>query len=75
VLRDRCGGQQLWLLRRRHEGETVLDLDSGAGADVLISAQRVRRNGRAIGLDMTDEMLEPNPHSVRDGDCTVCLPA
>ncbi|HEX4010950.1 MAG TPA: arsenite methyltransferase [Solirubrobacteraceae bacterium] len=41
-----------------HEGETVLDLGSGAGADVLISAQRVGPTGRAIGLDMTDEMLE-----------------
>ncbi len=38
-------------------GETVLDLGSGAGADVLISARRVAPNGRAIGLDMTDEML------------------
>ena len=41
-----------------HEGETVLDLGSGAGADVLISARRVGSAGRAIGLDMTDEMLE-----------------
>jgi arsenite methyltransferase len=41
-----------------HEGETVLDLGSGAGADVLISASRVGPSGRAIGLDMTDEMLE-----------------
>jgi arsenite methyltransferase len=41
-----------------HEGETVLDLGSGAGADVLISAGRVGSTGRAIGLDMTDEMLE-----------------
>jgi arsenite methyltransferase len=41
-----------------HEGETVLDLGSGAGADVLISARRVGQTGRAIGLDMTDEMLE-----------------
>jgi arsenite methyltransferase len=40
-----------------HEGETVLDLGSGAGADVLISARRVGAVGRAIGLDMTDEML------------------
>jgi SAM-dependent methyltransferase len=40
-----------------HEGETVLDLGSGAGADVLISARRVGATGRAIGLDMTDEML------------------
>jgi arsenite methyltransferase len=40
------------------EGETVLDLGSGAGADVLISARRVGASGRAIGLDMTDEMLD-----------------
>ena len=40
-----------------HPGETVLDLGSGGGADVLISAQRVGPSGRAIGLDMTDEML------------------
>jgi SAM-dependent methyltransferase len=40
-----------------HAGETVLDLGSGAGADVLISARRVGPSGRAIGLDMTDEML------------------
>jgi SAM-dependent methyltransferase len=39
-------------------GETVLDLGSGAGADVLISARRVGPTGRAIGLDMTTEMLE-----------------
>jgi arsenite methyltransferase len=39
------------------EGETVLDLGSGGGADVLISARRVAPTGRAIGLDMTDEML------------------
>ena len=41
-----------------HAGETVLDLGSGAGADVLIAARRVGPAGRAIGLDMTDEMLE-----------------
>ncbi len=40
-----------------HAGETVLDLGSGAGTDVLISARRVGPTGRAIGLDMTDEML------------------
>jgi arsenite methyltransferase len=40
------------------EGDTVLDLGSGAGGDVLISAGRVGPTGRAIGLDMTDEMLE-----------------
>ena len=41
-----------------HDGEIVLDLGSGAGADVLISARRVGPTGRAIGIDMTDEMLE-----------------
>jgi ubiquinone/menaquinone biosynthesis C-methylase UbiE len=41
-----------------HEGETVLDLGSGAGGDVLISARRVGPTGKAIGLDMTDEMLK-----------------
>jgi len=41
-----------------HNGETVLDLGSGGGADVLISARRVGPTGKAIGLDMTDEMLE-----------------
>ncbi|CAN5643773.1 methyltransferase domain-containing protein [soil metagenome] len=40
------------------EGETVLDLGSGGGIDVLLSAQRVGPTGFAYGLDMTDEMLE-----------------
>jgi SAM-dependent methyltransferase len=39
------------------KGETVLDLGAGAGADVLLSARRVGPTGKAIGLDMTDEML------------------
>ena len=38
-------------------GETVLDLGSGGGIDVLLSARRVGPTGKAIGLDMTDEML------------------
>jgi arsenite methyltransferase len=41
-----------------HEGETVLDLGSGGGIDVILSAKRVGPSGRAYGLDMTDEMLE-----------------
>jgi ubiquinone/menaquinone biosynthesis C-methylase UbiE len=40
-----------------HEGETVLDLGSGGGLDVLLSAKRVGPTGLAYGLDMTDEML------------------
>ena len=39
------------------EGDRVLDLGSGGGIDVLLSAKRVGPSGRAIGLDMTDEML------------------
>mgnify|MGYP004475491657 CR=1 FL=1 len=41
-----------------HPGETVLDLGSGGGIDVLLSAGRVGPTGKAYGLDMTDEMLE-----------------
>ncbi len=41
-----------------HEGETVLDLGSGGGIDVLLSARRVGPSGLAYGLDMTDEMLD-----------------
>ena len=40
-----------------HPGERVLDLGSGGGIDVLLSAKRVGPTGRAFGLDMTDEML------------------
>src|SRR4249920_2461143 len=39
------------------EGETVLDLGSGGGIDVILSAKRVGETGLAYGLDMTDEML------------------
>ena len=41
-----------------NEGETVLDLGSGGGIDVLLSARRVSPTGTVYGLDMTDEMLE-----------------
>lgn len=44
-------------LAQLHEGETVLDLGSGGGIDVLLSARRVGPTGFAYGLDMTDEML------------------
>jgi len=45
-------------LAELHEGEVVLDLGSGGGIDVLLSAKRVGPTGKAYGLDMTDEMLE-----------------
>jgi ubiquinone/menaquinone biosynthesis C-methylase UbiE len=44
-------------LAQLHPGEIVLDLGSGGGIDVLLSAQRVGPTGKAFGLDMTDEML------------------
>ena len=45
-------------LAELREGETVLDLGSGGGIDVLLSARRVGPTGKAYGLDMTDEMLD-----------------
>src|ERR1700679_3921813 len=44
-------------LAQLNPGETVLDLGSGGGIDVLLSARRVGPAGKAYGLDMTDEML------------------
>src|SRR6058998_775593 len=44
-------------LAELHEGEVVLDLGSGGGIDVLLSAKRVGPTGKAYGLDMIDEML------------------
>ncbi len=45
-------------LAELHPGEVVLDLGSGGGIDVLLSARRVGPGGKAYGLDMTDDMLE-----------------
>ncbi len=45
-------------LAELREGEVVLDLGSGGGIDVLLSARRVGSTGKAYGLDMTDDMLE-----------------
>lgn len=45
-------------LAQIHPGETVLDLGSGGGIDVLLSARRVGPTGKVYGLDMTDEMLD-----------------
>ncbi|HEX6087958.1 MAG TPA: arsenite methyltransferase [Thermoanaerobaculia bacterium] len=50
-----CGNPTL--LAQLNPGETVLDLGSGGGIDVLLTAQRVGPAGKAYGLDMTDEML------------------
>jgi SAM-dependent methyltransferase len=51
-----CGNPLL--VAELRPGETLLDLGSGGGIDVLLSARRVGPNGRAFGLDMTAEMLE-----------------
>src|SRR3954465_15697886 len=53
-----------------HEGERVLDLGSGGGIDVLLSAKRVGPTGRAIGLDMTDEMLALAQKNAQDAGAT-----
>jgi SAM-dependent methyltransferase len=49
-----------------HEGEVVLDLGSGGGIDVILSAKRVGPTGTAYGLDMTDEMLALARQNARD---------
>jgi SAM-dependent methyltransferase len=55
-------------LAQLHPGEIVLDLGSGAGLDVLLSARRVGPGGHAYGLDMTDEMLAlANENKTRAG--------
>jgi arsenite methyltransferase len=52
------------------KGETVVDLGSGAGIDVFLSANRVSRSGRVIGIDMTDEMLERATRNAKEGGYT-----
>jgi SAM-dependent methyltransferase len=55
-------------LAQLHPGEIVLDLGSGAGLDVLLSARRVSPGGHAYGVDMTDEMLAlANENKARAG--------
>jgi SAM-dependent methyltransferase len=53
-----------------HPGETVLDLGSGGGIDVLLSAKRVGPTGKAYGLDMTDEMLDLARRNARAAGAT-----
>jgi arsenite methyltransferase len=52
------------------EGEIVVDLGSGAGIDVFLSAKRVSNEGRVIGIDMTDEMLERARRNAKEGGYT-----
>jgi arsenite methyltransferase len=53
-----------------HDGELVLDLGSGGGIDVLLSARRVAPTGMAYGLDMTDEMLELAHRNAKEAGVT-----
>ena len=48
-------------------GETVVDLGCGGGLDVFLAAERVGPTGKAIGIDMTPEMLRPGPPERRKG--------
>lgn len=57
ALRASLGCGNPTALAKLQPGETVLDLGSGGGMDVLLSARRVGPTGKAFGLDMTDEML------------------
>ena len=57
ALRASLGCGNPTALAQLNEGETILDLGSGGGIDVLLSAKRVGPTGKAYGLDMTDEML------------------
>jgi SAM-dependent methyltransferase len=50
------------------EGDTVLDLGSGAGFDCFLAAAKVGRNGRVIGVDMTSEMIEKARENARNGN-------
>jgi arsenite methyltransferase len=52
------------------EGETVVDLGSGAGIDVFLSANKVSNSGRVIGIDMTDEMLEKATQAAKENGYT-----
>lgn len=58
ALRASLGCGNPTALAELHPGETVLDLGSGGGIDVLLSARRVGSLGKVYGLDMTDDMLE-----------------
>lgn len=52
------------------EGETVLDLGSGGGVDCFLAAEKVGRNGKVIGVDMTPEMIEKAKENAKNGNYT-----
>ena len=54
------------------EGDVVLDLGSGAGIDVLLAASLVGESGRAIGVDMTPEMIEKARQNAAEAEAKKC---
>ena len=52
------------------DGETVIDLGSGAGIDVFLAANKVGKSGKVIGVDMTDELLEKLRRNANDNGYT-----
>ncbi len=68
--RIEMAGRIAAFLQQLNPGEVVLDLGSGAGLDVLLSARRVGPSGKAYGLDMTDEMLELARGNAREAGVT-----
>ena|SRR5215212_1636561 len=63
-----CGAPVNYAKLRK--GETVVDLGSGAGIDVFLSANRVKESGKVIGIDMTDEMLDKAKKVAKDNGYT-----
>ena len=57
-------------LAQLEEGEVVLDLGSGGGIDVILSARRVGKTGKAYGLDMTDDMLDLAKRNAAEANVT-----
>jgi len=53
-----------------HKGETVVDIGSGGGIDVFLSAKKVKDSGRVIGIDMTEEMLEKSRNIAKQNGYT-----
>ena len=53
-----------------HEGEIVVDIGSGGGIDVFLSANKVKDSGKVFGIDMTDEMLEKARNNAKQSGIT-----